>query len=280
MSAIGVSTIKPPELNRVKGDEIISFELSYERYVRQMSEVNLNRTYSQQIKPCGIKACVSAELLLSLTMLGTFPDRDTVSQVTDQDVLNWVKSRSRCSTDEMSHHVKDAIDRVKFKADRSDPQGSALQFFTDIMTEFRRNRVEHVIDEAPKAVVTQLMAKIEPQIVRDAVRSEHEYWPADRKYDFQYFMKKVTEVSIGSAKYQSFAGNKRDREDEFRGAGSKSTNNPKKTRKEDHNRKHGHPVDKTGKHKKEKTGGRHQAEWTDKCLNDKCDGVHPVKDCH
>jgi len=142
-------------------------------------------------------------------MLGTFRDRTQVAEVTDDEVKSWIKYRSRCSTDDMAGHVKDAIKRVKFKPDRSDPQGASLQFFADVMTELRRNRVDHVIQDASKALISQLMTKLEPSIVRETVAAAHDYWPKEKKYDFCHFIEKVMEISVESAKYSQ----KRHRED-------------------------------------------------------------------
>ena len=126
--AVGVSTIIPPELNSMRGENIVKFDLAYQRDLQQLRTINLNRTASQNTTPCGIKACVSAELLLSLTILRTFPGCSTVSEVTDKHVQEWIESRSRCSAQDMARHVSNAIRRIRFKPDRLDPHGAACQF--------------------------------------------------------------------------------------------------------------------------------------------------------
>lgn len=145
MSGLGVSTITAPELKTVQGDAVIKFKIGYERYLRQIQDINRSKSASQKIKPADVKACIGPELLLSLITLNTFPDCTTPDDVNTTHVEDWLKTRERCSTDDMPAHVKDALSRVKFKPDRSGPAGATLQFFTDTMTELRRNRVGHAI---------------------------------------------------------------------------------------------------------------------------------------
>lgn len=215
--------------------------------------------------------------MTSLTALGTFNERATVSDVTDTDVSDWIKSRSRCSVDDMAAHVKDAVARVKFKPDRSDPQGSSLQFFADIMTELRRNRAEHVTKDSSKALISQLMSKLEPSIVREIVTSAQQYWPHDKKYDFLYFMEKVTQVSVESAKYHG------KRNCDY-GVGEKDSTYSKHKKGKLNKRRNGDtgairtPEIQKGKRS---NGGKapKAAEWKDAYLNPVCDQVHPVMEC-
>ena len=101
----------------------------------------------------------------------------------------------------MGTHVSDAISKIKFKPDRLDPQGTAWQFFGDVTTEFRLNRIDNAIENASKAVIVQLLPKLKPVVVRDTVSSAMKYWTKEKKWDFHHFMGKVVEASIESAKY-------------------------------------------------------------------------------
>ncbi len=59
--------------------------------------------------------------------------------------------------DDMASHVRDALARVKFNPDRSNPMGATLQFFADVMTALRRNRISHATEDASKAIISQLV---------------------------------------------------------------------------------------------------------------------------
>lgn len=111
-----------------------------------------------------MKARISDELLLSLTELTTFPDCDTVSQVSEDNVKTWIEFRAKCSTGSMASQLKNAIGKLRFKTNRSDPQGACMQFFADVMTELRRNRVSRILSDAPKALILQLLPKIGPRL--------------------------------------------------------------------------------------------------------------------
>lgn len=166
---VGVSTDTPPELNSARGEKIIRFDLTYQRYLQQLRTINLNRTASRKIKPCGINSCVSAELLLSLTIPKTFPGFSTVREVTDKQVQEWIESRTRCSAQYMATHVSNAIRRIRIRPDRLDPHGAACQVFTDVITTLCLKRVEHAITEASKAVMSQLNPKFESKFVRETI---------------------------------------------------------------------------------------------------------------
>ncbi len=65
MSGVGAYTITPPELKSVRDGDVVKCYLVYERYFRQIAQVNLNRFGTQRIAAAGSKARVSAELLKS-----------------------------------------------------------------------------------------------------------------------------------------------------------------------------------------------------------------------
>ncbi len=60
--------------------------------------------------------------------------------------------------------------------------------FTDVPTEIRRNRVSHATSDAPKAIITQLIPKLETLIVLETIQLQHAYWSPEKKYDFKHFM--------------------------------------------------------------------------------------------
>lgn len=100
--------------------------------------------------------------------------------------------------------------RVNFKADRSDPHGAALQFFTDVITELRHSRVQNAIEDAAKAVITMLIPKLEPYVLRETIQTSHVFWPQEDKSDVHKFMERVTKVAVDSAKYSQ----KRERDED------------------------------------------------------------------
>lgn len=173
------------------------------------------------------------------------------------------------SSDDMASHVKDALARVSFKTDRADPQGAALQFFTDVMTELRRNRVSHDVTDASKALISQLMPKLEPAVVRETIKSAHEHWSTEVKHDFHHFMRKVTDTSIEAAKYSA----KRTKDDVISNPDTVPFNKKQKRYEKSGDGSHQHtPRKATDKPDSDRRGNSSKSvEWTLPCLNHKCD---------
>ena len=275
MSSVGIPTITPPNPTAFRGEDVIKFKEEYEQYQRSAGEANRNRSNAQKFPSCGIKACISAELLVSLTELQTFLSCDTVTQDSDDHVKTWIESKARCSSDDMAMHVKHAIGSLRFKADRSDPHGECMQFFADGMAGLRRNRVSHVVSEAPKALICQLIPKLEPPMLRETIQTTFEYWPKDKKDNFHRFRKKVSETSVESAKYAT----KRDRDVSPADSGSGARVKKKHKKNPKSNGKSLPELDKPSKSGNGKGKSGQKKPWSDPCLNPKCNKLHPVKDC-
>lgn len=264
-----ISTLNPPTLKSVRGDAIVKFNVEYERYTRQVEEVNAGLQEAQRVKPVGYKACVSGELLLSLVDLQTFKDISKADDVKDEHIKTWLKSRTTCSVADMPGQVKDALSRVKFKVDRQDPEGAAYAFFVDVLGELRRNRVSKVLTDSPKVIIQHLLEKLEPVQTRDAVKTAYEYWTKSEKEDFQHFHHFVIKTAVESSKYTKVTKDQKNlgsrKHDSPRGGASSSSPTAIATKTKGSEAKD----DETSKKRK----------WKDKCLNPKCNGIHPLFRC-
>lgn len=123
-----------------------------------------------------------------------------MEKVTDQVVQHWIESRSRRSNTDTPSHVNDAISRVRFVIDHDDPESAILTFFMDIITELRRSRVQHVINELTKMLVERIILKLEPSPLRSSVQASFQFWPEEKKNDFRSFQKEVARVATECAK--------------------------------------------------------------------------------
>lgn len=267
-SAVGLVTISPPELKTPRGNEVVKFSIAYERYSRNVDEVNANLPAYKKIKPVGYKACVAAELLVSLVDLETFDECNEVSMVTDDMVEKWVKERSRCTADDIPSHVKDALARVRFKMDSMDPEGACLNFFTDVITQLRRNRVKDVIDGNPKIIIQSLIPKLEPESVRDSLKNAFEYWSPELKKDFKNFRKEVVKSSIECAKY----ARTKQKHSNPRPTKKATTSTEKDVSGND-------PYPKTVHDDSEPSKESKKRKWKSKCLNPECSEIHPLFKC-
>lgn len=67
-ASFGVSTVTAPELKSVTGEAVAKFDLAYERYLRQIDEVNRDSTTACKIVPAGYKT--------NMARRGLSPDLD------------------------------------------------------------------------------------------------------------------------------------------------------------------------------------------------------------
>ena len=84
--------------------------------------------------------------------------------------------------------MKGAINKVKFKLSKTDPEGSVLNGFAEMMTGLRRYCVAQVISDATKDVIMQILPKLEPRQLREEMQAVYDYWPKDKKSNFYHFM--------------------------------------------------------------------------------------------
>ena len=175
--------------------------MAYDRYVRQV--VELNRSSRIPARAAVYKACFSAELLASMVVMRLFEGAETVDDVMDDHVKSWVKCRSRCSVDATRGHVKGAINKAKFKLSKTDPEGSVLNVLAEMMTGLRRYRLAHVISDATKDVIMQILPKLEPRQLREEMQAVYDYWPKDKKSDFYHFMEQVQKTAVEFAKFSN-----------------------------------------------------------------------------
>lgn len=97
--------------------------------------------------------------------------------------------------------MNNAFDKDRFRPDSRDPEGSALTFFTDIATELWRSRGSHVITDSSTVLIIQVLHKLEPVSVREAVRNAYEYWSREEKSSFHFFKTSLLKGAVESAKY-------------------------------------------------------------------------------
>jgi len=160
-------------------------------------------------------------------------------------------------------------------------------FYTSLCTELRRQGAESAVAIASKALITQIIPKLRPAMVRETVRTEHPYWAANKRYDLQHFQERVTE----SAKYSC----KRFRDDQVQASapqGASGTRNGSQSKRK--RGPHCDPKAKTaqlgGKVKGKNTSKKdmvkqrthkkwREQEWNTPCFNLEFPEIHPLKHC-
>lgn len=254
---LALSTIAPPVLKSPLGEEVVKFSIAYQQYACQVETVNAGLPTARRSNPVGYKACIQPELLESLAFMGKFGDVESADEVTENSVKEWVIGRTRCSAQDAYKHVEDALTRVKHKPSSSDPEGAAMVFFSSVITELRRNRVDGALKDSVKPLISSLIPKLEPPSLRKEMEKAYEFWPSEKKADFKFFQAEVARLA---SKHSLLAPSFQARKEK-----SKDTQVAR--------------LDKPlGKVKKEARRGKKRA-WNTKCLNPKCGEYHPVMTC-
>jgi len=65
-------------------------------------------------------------------------------KVTNGHLKACLDGRGCCKTENTPNQVKDALNKVLYRPDSRDPEGSVLAFFTDLAAELRRNRAKRL----------------------------------------------------------------------------------------------------------------------------------------
>jgi len=149
-----VSTITPPTLKSIRGDPIVKFNTEYERYLRQIEELNASLVVGKKVKPVGLKACITGELLLALIDLNAFKDISSPLQVKDAHIKEWLSARTKCAVADIPGQVKEALSRVKYRTDRKDPEvRDAVQSSYDYWTKDEQESFAHFHEFVIKTAV-------------------------------------------------------------------------------------------------------------------------------
>lgn len=106
-----------------------------------------------------------------------------------------------------------------------------LRFFSSVTTEIRLNRVDHVINDAPAAIVTLLSKNLEPRLLWDKIFSRIRYWADDQNKDFAFFVEEVTKTYVDIESYADLSWPTPDKTDKS-GEGSGKPKRSEKQNKE------------------------------------------------
>ena len=276
--------VKHPQLKGLLAKDVISFRTRYLAYERRIAELNSQRPVAQQIKPTELQHCIFPTTLKAFVTLEVFDDHTeeadgTPGSITSVDELNhdivkaWMDDRATVEEVDTAARVSLALSEVKFEMDKTDPEGSVVTFFTDILVKLDEHGCSIVIDTAGKELCRKLLDMVQPKSVRDVLEAEWNFWPSQDKHDFHKFQKFVTNGVVEAAKWTS---QKRSSEavaqseseppaKKRRGKGKAGRNGGLGDSKKSSESGNGDDPKKSGIAEK----------WTKKCLNSDCSEHHP-----
>lgn len=106
----------------------------------------------------------------------------------------WFKNISRFSNTDLHKHVSDAENRVKFIPDNTDLEGAVFDFFAQMASQLRRNRVQDEVEITPRNIRMILIKKLEPTPRREMLREDLDFWD-EQQEKYELFRSEVTRVS-------------------------------------------------------------------------------------
>ena len=266
--------MKPPSLRSAKGAYIVRFKTAYEHYVRKVAVLNAGNPPEKAVKEVSRKSCIDPDLIMSLTENDEFAPAEKVEDVTEDRITIWLDELGRCSSENVPDQLRDALSRVKFEVDQADPKGAARAFFSDLNTELRRNRVDHIKSESPKQLIQLLIPKLEPAVLRGRLKDAFEFWSEEQKNNLKHFRDTTASVAAECARFEKTYASSKSEATFSKGKRGAKRGPTSDVDKERPVAKHG--SEKVGASRKDK---ERRSDWKEKCLNPACDEVHPLIRC-
>ncbi len=163
----------------------------------------------------------------------------------------------------------------KYTKIRGDPAGSALEFCVDAMKALSANVAEYVLNDVDQAVkfIDRLVEKLGTscKMLRERMKMRREGWTKKERGDFNKFETALWSLAIDLHQNEvAFKRSNKSATAEPKAAKRPNATATKAKEDEDQEAKGG---------KKSKKCKRYDTEWTDKCLNPKCDKIHMLRDC-
>eukprot|EP00737_Agarophyton_chilense_P003015 gb/GEZJ01003494.1/.p1 GENE.gb/GEZJ01003494.1/~~gb/GEZJ01003494.1/.p1 ORF type:complete len:632 (+),score=64.87 gb/GEZJ01003494.1/:1029-2924(+) len=181
---------------------------------------------------------------------------------------------------DLNDRVEEAVSGVKYQLPPRNRAETAEQFVVDVKTALDEHNASEFITEKDryKQFVMKMVHKLEPADLEQLVRDEIGMWTAEQKRNLTFFADILASLADQVHNVQSAAlklkrkhghGHVRDTQS------GRSQEPPEKLQKRplSHDR-----LKKREKLDNSKNKGM-KGEWNNPCLNNDCDGIHPIRKC-
>ena len=267
-----IGFVKPPTLTAVTKAALVKFKEEFDVYKEKCSDVNKSRSPENMIVVATIRDCIEGQLLIALVKMDKIPGAKTVEEARPDKVDEWFNGALNFAPQDLSERIDSVIASVKYTKIRGDPSGSALTFCVDIMKALSTNVAEDVLNDVDQAVkfIDKLVEKIGTscKVLRERMKMRREGWTKKERGDFNKFESALSSLAIDV--HQNEIAFKRSNK-----SLTSSSTEPRPSKKSNDA-----PASTDGKsNKNSRKRNRDGKEWTEKCLNPKCDGFHKLRDC-
>ncbi len=270
-----IGFVKPPTLAAVSKAAPVKFKEEFDVYKEKCSDVNRSRSSDTKIVIATIRDCIDGQLLAALVKMKKIPDANTVDQATFKRVDKWFQGALNFAPQDLSERIDAVLSVVKYTKLRGDPAGSALTFCVDVMKALSTNVAEDVLEDVDQAVkfIDRLVEKlgISCKVLRERMKMRREGWTKKERGDFSKFESALSSLAIDVHQNEvAFKRSNKSANSETKAIKKSNASTSKAKEERDEEVKGGTKVRKRK---------RDNSEWTEKCLNPKCDKVHMLRDC-
>lgn len=273
--------IQPPVLSSVTKASLVKFNQEYEVYLEKCADINKSRKIDSKIVVASIRDCIDGQMLSALVRMNKIEGAETVEQATPKRVERWFKKALNFAPQDLSERVASVLASLKYVKVRGDPAGSALTFCIDVMKSISTNVADDIlrdVDQASK-FIDKLVEKlgVSCPVLRERMKMRREGWTKKEKGDFNKFESALTSLAIDV--HQNEIAIKRT----SKGSVSSQAKHPKSSKEsgKDEGSKSSTENNSNSKSKnsRKRKANSVDGEWTEKCLNPKCDKIHMLRDC-
>ena len=270
-----IGFVKPPTLSGVTKSAMVKFKEEFDVYKEKCSDVNKSRSSENKIVIATIRDCIDGQLLAALVKMKKIPDANTVEQASAEKVDKWFNGALNFAPQDLSERIDGVLSAVKYTKIRGDPAGSALTFCVDVMKALSTNVASDVLDDVDQAAkfIDRLVEKLGSscKVLRERMKMRREGWTKTERGDFNKFETALSSLAIDV--HQN--------EVAFKRSSKCASNEPKTVKKSNGSTQKlkDQDDDETRTGKKSRKRKRSASDWTEKCLNPKCDKIHMLRDC-
>jgi hypothetical protein len=129
--------------------------------------------------------------------------------------------------------------------------------------------VEDAVHDNGKQLIELVLPKLQPAMVRGTMTRDMPFWKSEERNDFGVFIQRATKVVIEADRCTT-------RKAVEAGPSANKQGRPDKKRDRKYD---SHSRDKSKKGDKDSGKDKNGRAWTLKCLNERCKGIHRVREC-
>lgn len=160
-----------PELRRLGRKNIHIFLRERERYILRLEDAQAS---GSSVQPVSLKASVDPDLLLSMVEFGEFDNVTSLTELTDDNLRQWLDDKDEVSFDSLSAEALNAAvtQAVRINVHEPDPEMRVKALFMEYKTFLRIKKWDSLIEKNPKLAVSHICSLLKPVALKNKIESD------------------------------------------------------------------------------------------------------------